>query len=44
MSELRVEKASRAGIETYLVKPGSPQTLKKTIEKFTANRLPEEMI
>jgi two-component system cell cycle response regulator DivK len=42
MSELRVEKASRAGIETYLVKPGSPQTLKKTIEKFTANRLPEE--
>lgn len=42
MSELGVEKASRAGIETYLVKPGSPQTLKKTIEKFTANRLPEE--
>src|SRR5215471_14365951 len=41
MSELRVEKASRAGIETYLVKPGSPQTLKKTIEKFTANPLPQ---
>ena len=41
-SELWVAEASRVGIETYLLKPGSFQTLKKTIEKFTANGLPEE--
>jgi DNA-binding NarL/FixJ family response regulator len=44
MSELWREKASRLGIETYLLKPASPQTLKQTIEEFTANRLPEEML
>jgi two-component system cell cycle response regulator DivK len=43
MSELSVAKASRVGIKTYLLKPGSAQTLKETIEKFTAKRLPEEM-
>jgi CheY-like chemotaxis protein len=43
MSELWQEKASRLGIETYLLKPASPQTLKKTIEEFTENRLPKEM-
>jgi CheY-like chemotaxis protein len=44
MSELWREKASRLGIETYLLKPASPQTLKQTIEEFTANRLPEELL
>jgi CheY-like chemotaxis protein len=43
MSELWREKASRLGIETYLLKPASPQTLKQTIEEFTGNRLPMEM-
>jgi CheY-like chemotaxis protein len=43
MSELWREKASRLGIETYLLKPASPQTLKKTIEEFTENHLPKEM-
>jgi CheY-like chemotaxis protein len=43
MSELWRDKASRLGIETYLLKPVSPQTLKKTIEEFTGNRLPMEM-
>jgi CheY-like chemotaxis protein len=33
MSELWREKASRLGIETYLLKPVSPQTLKQTIEE-----------
>ena len=44
ISELWREKASRVGIETYLLKPTSPQTLKQTIEEFTANRLPHEML
>ena len=44
MSELWREKASRVGIKTYLLKPASPQTLKQTIEEFTANHLPEEML
>jgi CheY-like chemotaxis protein len=43
MSELWREKASRLGIETYLLKPASPQTLKTTIEEFTENHLPKEM-
>jgi CheY-like chemotaxis protein len=44
MSELWREKASRLGIETHLLKPVSPQTLEQTIEEFTANRLPEEVL
>jgi CheY-like chemotaxis protein len=44
MSELWREKASRVGIKTYLLKPVSPQTLNQTIEEFTANHLPEEML
>jgi two-component system cell cycle response regulator DivK len=44
MSELWREKASRVGIKTYLLKPISPQTLNQTIEEFTANHLPEEML
>jgi len=44
MSELWRKKASRVGIKTYLLKPASPQTLKQTIEEFTANHLPEEML
>jgi CheY-like chemotaxis protein len=43
MSELWREKASRLGIETYLLKPAAPQTLKKTIEEFTEDHLPNEM-
>ena len=35
MSELWREKASKVGIETYLLKPVSPQTLKHTIEEYT---------
>ena len=44
MSELWREKASRVGIKTYLSKPVSPQTSNQTIEEFTANHLPEEML
>jgi two-component system cell cycle response regulator DivK len=44
MSELWREKASRVGIKTYLLKPVSPQTLNQTIEEFTANHLPKEML
>ena len=35
MSELWQEKALRAGIVGYLLKPVTPQTLKQTIERFT---------
>ena len=35
ISALWEEKASRAGIGTYLIKPVSPQTLKVTIEEYT---------
>lgn len=44
ISELWREKASRVGIETYLLKPTSPQTLKQTIEEFTATRSSHEML
>jgi CheY-like chemotaxis protein len=39
ISELWLEKATRVGITTYLLKPASPQTLKETIEDYT-NRSP----
>jgi CheY-like chemotaxis protein len=39
ISELWLEKATRVGITTYLLKPVSPQTLKETIEDYT-NRSP----
>jgi CheY-like chemotaxis protein len=39
MSPLWEEKASKVGITTYLIKPVSPQILKKTIEEYT-KRLP----
>jgi two-component system, cell cycle response regulator DivK len=39
MSELWREKASKAGIKTYLLKPVSSQTLKETIEEFTSESL-----
>ena len=39
ISALWEEKASRAGIETYLIKPVSPQTLKETIEEYTKRPL-----
>ena len=35
ISALWEEKALRVGIETYLIKPVSPQTLKETIEEYT---------
>ncbi len=35
MSALWEKKASKVGIATYLLKPTSPQTLKKTIEAHT---------
>jgi two-component system, cell cycle response regulator DivK len=35
ISALWEEKALRVGIETYLIKPVSPQTLKETIEQYT---------
>jgi CheY-like chemotaxis protein len=35
ISALWQEKAARMGIETYLIKPVSPQTLKETIEEYT---------
>ena len=39
MSALWEEKALRVGIETYLIKPVSPQTLKETIEQHTKQLL-----
>ena len=39
ISALWEEKASRAGIGTYLIKPVSPQTLKETIEEYTKRPL-----
>ena len=36
ISALWEEKASKVGIATYLIKPVSPQTLKETIEEYTA--------
>jgi two-component system, cell cycle response regulator DivK len=39
MSELWREKASKAGIETYLLKPVSSQTLKETVEQLTHESL-----
>jgi two-component system, cell cycle response regulator DivK len=35
IAELWREKAMRAGIATYLLKPVSPQTLKETINQYT---------
>jgi two-component system sensor histidine kinase BarA len=40
MSALWEEKALKVGIETYLIKPVSPQTLKETIEEYTKRSLP----
>jgi two-component system cell cycle response regulator DivK len=40
MSELWQEKASKAGIATYLLKPTSLQTLEKTIEALTGESFP----
>jgi two-component system cell cycle response regulator DivK len=40
MSELWQEKASKAGIATYLLKPTSLQTLEKTIETLTGEPFP----
>lgn len=39
LSELWREKASKAGIKTYLLKPVSSQALKEAIEEFTGNSL-----
>jgi two-component system cell cycle response regulator DivK len=39
MSALWEEKALKAGIATYLIKPVSPQTLKETIEDYTKRSL-----
>jgi two-component system, cell cycle response regulator DivK len=39
ISELWLEKATRVGITTYLLKPVSPQTLKETIEEYTNRSL-----
>jgi CheY-like chemotaxis protein len=39
MSALWEEKALKAGIATYLIKPVSPQTLKETIEAYTKRPL-----
>lgn len=35
ISALWQEKAAKAGIATYLIKPITPQTLKETIEQYT---------
>jgi len=40
MSEIWQEKASKAGIATYLLKPTSLQTLEKTIEALTGKSFP----
>jgi two-component system cell cycle response regulator DivK len=39
MSALWEERALRVGIEIYLIKPVSPQTLKETIEEYTKRSL-----
>ena len=39
ISALWEEKALKVGIETYLIKPVSPQTLKETIEEYTKRSL-----
>ena len=39
MSELWQEKALKAGIVRYLIKPVSSQTLKETIEEYTSESL-----
>lgn len=39
MSALWEERALRVGIETYLIKPVSPQTLKETIEEYARRSL-----
>ena len=39
ISDLWREKASRAGIVDYLIKPVAPQTLKETIELHTKGRI-----
>lgn len=39
ISALWQEKAAKAGIETYLIKPISPQTLRETIEEYTKRSL-----
>jgi len=39
MSALWEERALKVGIETYLIKPVSPQTLKETIEEYTKRSL-----
>ena len=42
MSALWEERALKVGIETYLIKPVSPQTLKETIEEYTKRSLPSK--
>src|SRR5262245_18531733 len=39
ISALREEKALKVGIETYLIKPVSPQTLRETIGEYTKRAL-----
>lgn len=39
MSALSEERASKVGIETYLIKPVSPQTLKETIQEYPRKSL-----
>ena len=39
MSALWEERALKVGIETYLIKPVSPQTLKETIQEYTRRSL-----
>ncbi|HXV81588.1 MAG TPA: response regulator [Candidatus Binatia bacterium] len=39
ISALWQEKAAKVGIETYLIKPISPQTLRDTIEDYTKRSL-----
>lgn len=43
ISELWQEKALRAGIATYLIKPVSPQMLKQTIEEYTSGAYSESV-
>jgi CheY-like chemotaxis protein len=39
MSALSEERASKVDIETYLIKPVSPQTLKETIQEYARKSL-----
>ena len=39
MSALSEERASKVGIETYLINPVSPQTLKETIQEYARKSL-----